>query len=190
MKQELANFATIGIRSTGSHDLVEQVAGHTPACRPARPARRLLGGDRIVGVGWSTDSVPSGPTQLGELPADELEAALAANLDRADDVPGANARKSRLPANRPCKPSTSPCRPIRLKRVGIEMQIGPIVAVREESPAAAAGFQVGDRDHASARGRRLEIHCSCPNACASGLGRDVPIVVDRVVGRRATTASN
>jgi regulator of sigma E protease len=143
VRRGISDFATIGVRPTDSTTLAldRAVVPHMAAGR-AEP--RFQPGDRLVAVqGQPLDA--SRANEQGELPADELEIALAARLSqpvtvvvaRRDTASGATGED----ATRLLE-ITIPPNPLR--QVGLETQMGPVEAVRENSPAAQAGVQVGD----------------------------------------------
>ncbi len=83
----------------------------------------FLGGDRIVGVAGKRFGTERA-TQQGELPADDLEAALAANLDQPITLQVERTEESSTgQASVQTLDITVPPNP--MKRVGIELQIGP-----------------------------------------------------------------
>lgn len=144
VKQGLAEFPTIGIQATRSTTLSSEmpVVPHMSAGKAKPP---FAPGDQIVGV-EGTPLDRSRMNELGEYPADQVKGALAEHLDApltfqverqgTETSSGENASPQTLDITVPPNP---------YKSVGLDMKIGPIEAVREESPAANAGFQAGDR---------------------------------------------
>ena len=141
VKRGISEFATIGVRPTNSTTLASDPAAipHMSAGKAVPP---FAPGDRIVAVNGKKLDVARANEQ-GELPADEVEAALAANLTRpvtvvveratdADVSPGeSRTLEMTLPPNL-CEVS------------GSSLRIGPVEAVRKDSPAAKAGVRIGD----------------------------------------------
>jgi regulator of sigma E protease len=135
------DFATIGVRSTGSTTLSKSMPA-LPGSAAEQATPPFEPGDKIIGLdGRLFDT--SRANEKGDLPAYELEAALARNLDqpltfdvqRADKSSGAESLTQTLTITVPPNP---------MKCLGVEPRMGPIEAVRKGSPAEEAGFQVGD----------------------------------------------
>ncbi len=172
------NFATIGIRSTGSTTLSSQLPV-VPSMSAAEASPPFAPGDQIVGVDgqrFRTDRA----NELGEIPSYELEAALAAHLDepmtfqvqRTEESAAGQSSQQTLDITVPPNP---------LKRIGIVLQIGRILAVREMSPAAAAGFEVGDLI-THVHGEEVGDPLILSQRLRKWIGQDVPVVVDRMSG--------
>ncbi|NLX54486.1 MAG: hypothetical protein GXY58_05185 [Planctomycetaceae bacterium] len=141
VKRGLSDFASIGIRPTDSTTLA--IKPHViPGMAASRAEPRLEGGDRIVAIdGKPID--PAGANERGELPANELEMALATHLaqpltlvvERAVEPATASLARQSVEITLPPQP---------LRTVGLALRIGPVEAVRMHSPAARAGLLVGD----------------------------------------------
>lgn len=175
VEQGLSEFPTIGIRSTHSTTLSREipVIPHMSAAR-AEPAFEPE--DRIVGV-EGTRLDPSRMNELGEYPADAVEAALAEHLDAP--LTFQVQRQSENSAGEQVSETfdvTVP--PKRYRSVGLEMQIGPIEAVRHGSPAAAAGFEVGDRI-TEIEGQKVGDPMVLPQQVRKWIGEKIAITVQR-----------
>ncbi|MHB8969898.1 MAG: M50 family metallopeptidase [Pirellulaceae bacterium] len=178
VKRGISNFATVGVRPTDSTTL----SGNLPviphmSAGAASPA--FAAGDRIVGVqGRELDRARA--NELGELPADDVETALAANLakpltvivERPQDVADPTSDSERLEITLPPNP---------LRRIGLELQIGPIEAVRKDSPAATAGVQVGDLIK-SVNGQPVGDPVVLSQRLEQWLGQEVRLEVERTTG--------
>ncbi len=81
--------------------------------------------------------------EFGDIPADQLQQVLVNRVaepltflvERTEKASDGEATTRTLEITVP---------PTRRKVTGIEMQLGPVEAIRKDSPASAAGFQVGD----------------------------------------------
>ncbi len=182
VKDEQAKFATIGIRPTDSTTLSSEVPVN-PSMSAGEATPPLEPGDRIVGVDGKLFSTKQA-NQEGDIPADQLEAALAVDLgkpmtlqvERKEESEGKTSQVRTLSITVPAN---------HRKRVGLEMQIGPVIAVREQSPAAAAGFQRGDiikQVHGQAVGDPMLL----PQRTRPWIGEDVKVVVERKVDDKAS----
>ncbi len=182
VKQELASFATIGIRPTDSTTISSTLPVY-PDMSAGQATPAFEGGDRIVGVGGQPIGTERANEQ-GELPADALEAALATQLDQPLTVQVQRTEKSSADqSSMRTLDITIPPNP--LKRVGLELQMGPLQGVREGSPAAAAGFQVGDVI-VEVQGESVGDPLILPQRMRQWIGQPVKIVVDRLVGEQST----
>jgi len=138
-KLGLRSFGTIGVVSAQSTTLSEpRIVPHSAA---ARAVPNLQPGDRIVGCNGTRFDTSRANAQ-GEIPADELQELLVREIDKPLTLlverqgdPDAGPTSTTLEITVPANP---------LRSVGIQMEIGPLVAVRTGSPAAAAGLKQGD----------------------------------------------
>jgi regulator of sigma E protease len=175
VKMGISEFATLGVRPTDSTTLLPSPPVFPyMAVGQATPA--LQSGDRIVGVGsepFATDRA----NESGEFPADAVEAELAARraspitflVEREAESTSQTAAPQRFAVTVPPQP---------MRRVGIEMRIGPVEAVREDSPAARAGLQAGDRITA-VRSQAVGDPILLPQRFEGWIGEQVTIEVER-----------
>jgi regulator of sigma E protease len=141
VKRGISDFATIGVRPTDSTTLSSDLAA-VPHMSAGKAAPAFAPGDRIVAVNGKKLDVARANEQ-GELPADDVEAALAANLARPVTVVVERAKDADVsPGESETLEMTLPPQPLR--SVGLVMRIGPVEAVRKDSPAARAGVRIGD----------------------------------------------
>jgi regulator of sigma E protease len=141
VKRDLAEFATLGVRMTRAATMAPDMPV-IPYMAAGKADPALAGGDRIVAIEGKTLDT-SRANERGDVPADDLEMALAAHLsqplalvvERTPKDAGAGAAPQSLHVTLPPQP---------LRTVGLALHIGPIEAVRNDSPAAQAGLQVGD----------------------------------------------
>jgi regulator of sigma E protease len=138
----ISDFVTVGVRSTYSTTLAPDTPA-LPYMAAAGSEPALKGGDRIIGVNgqlFATDRANGS----GDLPADELEAALSQHrstplkltVQRKMDGESESGPQTRT------LEVTLPPQPRRV--VGVQVGVDHIVAVRNGSPAAEAGLQAGD----------------------------------------------
>ncbi len=134
---EIAPFVTIGIRQIRSTTLVKQdpVLPYMPASQSG-----LQGGDKIIGA-EQTLFATNQANETGQVPAYELESLLASRIDQPIQLTVERAAESESSA-----PTTQRVTipPTPLRNLGLQMQLGPVTAVRSQSPAEAAGLKPGD----------------------------------------------
>lgn len=129
--------ATLGISAAHSTTLhaTRPVVSYVAAGRAQPPFQP---GDRIVGFNGRRLAC-HGANARGDFPARELLELLARHRNEPVQLDverlGEDGQPEVVTINLPPQP---------LRGVGIHMEIGPIVAVRPESPAAQAGIRVGD----------------------------------------------
>jgi regulator of sigma E protease len=136
----LREVATLGVTSAATtrlhreHPVVEELAEESPY-------DQLPGGGEIVAVDGTV--LPRDP-QLGVILSHPLEAVFARRL--AEPVTLRIARPPQRTGSADAAPQelevTLP--PRRLRVLGLAMRAGPIVGVRQGTPADAAGFRAGD----------------------------------------------
>ena len=175
VKLGLAEHPTIGVRATDSTTL-RTSAPPLPYLAIGRAEPPLEPGDRIVGV--SGEPFPTErANETGEIPADRLEAELAANRTRELTL---MVERHTAPASAETSPQrlevTIPPQPLRT--VGLEMRIGPIESVRRDSPAALAGLRVGDRIMA-VRGQPVGDPLILPQRLEQWIGQEVTLAIER-----------
>ncbi|MHB8866698.1 MAG: site-2 protease family protein, partial [Pirellulaceae bacterium] len=183
VRREMSDFATIGVRPADTTTL----SGKIPviphmAAGAAHPP--LAPGDRIVGA-EGRDFDPARANEQGELPSDEAEATLAQNLtkpitflvERAKEVQDPTSGWERFEVTVPPNP---------LRRVGLQLEIGPVEAVRKESPAAKAGVQVGDVFKRIA-GQPIGDPLVLPQRLETWVGQEVDVEVERNEGLERST---
>ncbi len=181
VNQKVTEFASIGIRSTGCTTLADKMPV-IPFLSAGKAEPPFKGGDRIVGIdGKKLDRARA--NESGEIPADEVEAALAADLDKplTFQVQRTVKTKTGTPATAIRTETldiTVPPNPLR--RVGLEMRIGPLTAVRNDSPAANAGFQTGDR-LTKLQGKEIGDPMILPQRFRKLIGKEVKVTVERTV---------
>ena len=152
---DLENGIPITIERASSNGEVESL---NYALRPQQSDGRLM---RIIGVSpASTLELVAGTVALPDSPAAKVENKLqagdkivAVNGESVEDFiayRAALAKNLGQPVNITfMRPETGESLPIEvegnfLRRYGLEMQMGPVVAVRPDSPAAIAGLKKGD----------------------------------------------
>jgi regulator of sigma E protease len=175
VKLGVSEFPSIGITSSHSTTLASQhpVHEYMAAGQADVPFEAK---DRIIGVNGEMFDAELA-NEKGELPAYELEQILAANIDQPltfqversttsqSDEGAVQILDITVPAN-------------RRKRVGLDMQIGPVVGIRDQSPAAAAGLQVGDQ-LVEVNGQPIGDPMLLPQRFAEWIGQEVPLQVKR-----------
>lgn len=134
IERKVATLGITALQSTTLH--AEKPAVAYLAAGKAEPA--LQPGDRIVAIdGIRLDRTNS--NARGDIPAHELLSYLARH--RGETVTLAIERQQ---GDGPPQELSIRVPPQPLRGVGIVMEIGPIVAVQLDSPAAQAGIQLGD----------------------------------------------
>jgi len=167
---------TIGIVSASTLT----VGGVLPHSAAARATPKLKPGDQIVAVDQTRVARQA-----------ELIRQLIAHRDRAIEL------TVRRPAEpRPGRPSddvdraakelniTLPRAPMR--RVGLVMEMGPITAIKTDSPAAAAGLREGDRI-VEADGQPVGDPIAWPLQISQRVGKTISVKILRGEGAGATT---
>jgi len=126
---KLGGLATIGIIAAHTNTLGATFEGTSAAA--ATPP--LQGGDTVVAVdGQSVQDWRHLQVVLAQNP----DQPVTLSVERAEEPVGSQPpQTTKLEVVVP---------PNRLKRIGVVVKAGPIVAIRPGSPAEAAGFQVGD----------------------------------------------
>lgn len=182
----ISDFVTIGVRSTYSTTLAdENPVFPYMAAAAAEPA--LQPGDRIMGVNGQRFEVDRA-NAWGEIPADELEAALAEHrsepltliVERME--PGeslSNTQSQTLEVTLPPQP---------LRTVGVRVGVQRVHSIREESPAARAGIQAGDVIQ-RVNGQPIEDAMQLPDQLRDLVGQEVAIDVLRRQDGEETTVS-
>ncbi len=140
-KREVSEFVTIGVRSTACTTLSprEPVSPYSVSAKLDKPFKSR---DRIIGAdGKKFDA--QGVNESGDIPFHELERLLVERasepitfiVERTEEDSEAGTSTRELEITVPPQP---------LKVTGITFQVGPVEAIREGSPAEAAGVKVGD----------------------------------------------
>lgn len=75
--------------------------------------------------------------------------------------------------------------PTPMWRLGVQMQLGPVVAVRKGSPAEQAGIAAGDRI-VSFAGQSIDDPMTVEQRLLQLIGQQIPVVVNRAGGGEAT----
>jgi regulator of sigma E protease len=137
--------ATLGVRNAG---ITTVAAVRLETLAPGQDAgyRELLPGDEIVAV----DGVPlSRDPQEGSILEHELERQLARRMTQP--VTLTIRRPAKTPVAAGAMTTAAPPQtlqitvpPTRLRTTGLVMEIGPVLGVRQGSPAEKAGFRTGD----------------------------------------------
>jgi regulator of sigma E protease len=144
MKVGKKSFPTIGIRSAATTTLpgtsdTPPVIPHLPA-GSATPA--FAGGDKIVAVKVAGTVLPVPDffhlrAIMAQHVEDELTFVVERKRETDEDAPeGGNPPTTKVDIRVAANP---------MRRTGLVMTLGPILAIQENSPAAAAGFKVGDQ---------------------------------------------
>jgi regulator of sigma E protease len=111
-----------------------------PAGKLPEDQAKLLAGDEIVRVGdVAIKDYPAFAALLAQQPEKALQ--ITVRRERPQEV-NAGAKNDSKPAE--TQELTFEVQPQHVNRFGLSMKMGPIVSVRPESPAAAAGIVVGD----------------------------------------------
>lgn len=136
-QKDILGAVTVGMRAIQSNEIGAMKIRDFMAVGSAEPALEV--GDRIVAI--NGDPLPQDrANEVGLLPGETIEKALVEHvnepltftIERTDEETGKTERFD----------SVVPPSPWR--SLGIEMKIGPVIALRDDSPAAMAGFEVGD----------------------------------------------
>lgn len=166
-------FATIGVRAAASTTLAKDMPT-VPNMSASEASPELEAGDNIVGINGERFDT-SAANALGKIPAYELEAALAAHIDETVTLlverPGENESESTQTLDVELPPNP-------MKRLGMHLEIGPVLGVQQESPAKTAGFQQGDRIIA-VRGEALGDPLLLPLKFRDWIGEEIPVTVER-----------
>jgi regulator of sigma E protease len=185
VRRGISDFATIGVRPTDSTTLAQDLP-FVPHMAAGRAEPPFQSGDRIVAVnGQGID--PSRANEQGELPADALESALAAHVNEPITV--VVARRDTAPhltAEDAIRQLEITIPPNPLRQVGLEMHMGPVEAVREDSPAARAGIQVGDLIR-RVNGEPVGDPCLLSPRLAAAIGHPVELELERPGASPSTT---
>jgi len=140
VQRGLTEFVSLGVRARQSTTLATELP-LMPGSAATRAEPPLRAGDRIIAVNGRALEA-SRANEAGELPADEYEAASAANLAQPLTVTVERLTVAENTSSRETLDVTIPPQPLRT--VGLVMQIGAIEVVRQGSPAAESGIREGD----------------------------------------------
>lgn len=132
------------------------------------PAGTLLPGDRIVAINGKP---VSGNIEIQSLLAQQAQAELTLSVERPSKSKGTE--PSRFEVALPRRP---------MRGLGLEMEIGPITAIRQGSPAAQAGLREGDR-LVSYNGQPIGNPVTFPGRINQLVGQPVKLVVARGSGK-------
>ena len=137
-QKELFKTVTVGVRALHSNELNKVIENHSYlAVGSADPP--LAPNDRIVAI--NGEPLPQeNANEEGLAPASAIEKAL---LDHVNEPLTLTIERRNKEANT-TKRFDSVVPPSPWKSLGLVMEIGPIVGIRNNSPAVEAGFQVGD----------------------------------------------
>jgi regulator of sigma E protease len=181
VKRGVAKVVTLGVRPANTTTLDLKLPA-IPGSAAAKAVPEFKGGDRIIGVNgqiWER----TGENEEGDLPAYLLDDTLATNsaqplsfvVERWADPEKTDGPSEQLNLEVPANP---------LRRVGLILAVGPIEAIREGSPAAKCGFQVGDTLQ-KINGEPLGDPLVLGPKVAKLAGQEITVLVTRGVGESA-----
>ena len=182
-KEEQDGRAVIGVRAALSNRLAVLRDSTKPPAVPGSPAEKakppFAGGDLIVGaeidgVGHPIENGAQILALLAQHPDQPIK--FTVSRDVSDD-PTAEPKKLDITVA-----------PAPLRDLGIVMQMGPIAAVQDGSPADAAGMRAGDRIK-SVDGRAVDDPMLLPDEMRKLAGKEIPVEVSRTeAGQEKTVA--
>ncbi|HEX4000798.1 MAG TPA: site-2 protease family protein [Pirellulales bacterium] len=171
-KAEQGGRSVIGVAPASSNQLalVSDSASPTFPDTPAAEAKPALkGGDWIVAASVDSENHPlENGVQIEALLAQHADEQITFSVSR--DVPG-------NPPPEPEKLAVT-LAPTPLHSLGIVMQMGPIAAVQDGSPAAAAGLRAGDVIE-SVGGKPVDDPLRLPDELAKLAGKPIAIEIRR-----------
>ena len=180
--RELTQLTTIGV-SPRRKTIISKV-NQASSAEKATPELKV--NDRIIAV--DGQALPVDP-QSGETYVNDLYRLLATKLgedvvftcERTNDTPDATGEPS-------TQQFQTTVRPMPLRLTGLQMEIGPIVSIRQGSPAETAGFQAGDVIR-SVNGKSIADPMLLPYQFADLIDQEVTFEVSRPAQATPTSDS-
>ena len=136
-QKDVLDQVTVGMRAIFSNEIATTQMQDFTSIGAADPP--LEAGDRIVAIDGVSLS-DQGANEKGILPGNEIEKALVQHVNESLTLTIERTNDETEKTER----FDSVIPPSPWKSLGLVMKIGPVSGVRDESPAAEAGFQVGD----------------------------------------------
>jgi regulator of sigma E protease len=166
------NFPSLGITSYHTDQLI--VSAEAPEFLRPKTSVPLQLKDTVVAVNGQKIRAAS---EIDALLARNASEPITLTIERS--APPESAKAS-AEADKPAEKKTLDVvvQPLAMRETGIAMEIGPIVAVRDGSPAKEAGFQPGDVI-TSVDGEPIGDPLSLPQRLASKAGETVEFTVSR-----------
>ncbi len=182
VKLKLDKMPTIGVGAvdTTTLDSDTPVIPYLPAGH-AEPA--FEANDRIVGIGGEQFSTEV-RNEKGDIPAYTLRQALAAHSDQPLTFQVERETESAGSKSSPHIVDIT-VQPTARREVGLQMKIGAVEAIRNDSPAARAGVQIGDV-LVAINDQPIGDPLVLPQRIKPWIGQSIPLTVRRKVEGKTT----